>query len=108
VVPSLPFDVVSVLIESVVGSPAQEGNVALVPVVAPLLRDLAMWRCNVASNIVNIMCSLATHQDDTVSGSYNLFLYSHLKSLVSIPIFITVVNYIELFVLNLIRSAKPY
>lgn len=67
----MPLEVVSAMVEAVVGcdgASSQPGNVTLITVVAPLLRDLALWRSSVALHTVTMLCSLATHEQELVSG----------------------------------------
>ena len=64
--PSLPVDVVTLLVEAAVGNTANPGDIELVSAIAPLLRDIALWRTSVSTHIVTQLCNLATHQRDDI------------------------------------------
>ncbi|XP_018018176.2 symplekin [Hyalella azteca] len=62
--PAVPVTVVSALVECAVSD--NNNSSALVCYSAPLLRDLALWRSNVATHTLALLCSLAMHSDDQV------------------------------------------
>lgn len=61
--PTVPAGVVTSLVECSLMGP---DSVALVPVVSPLLRDLALWRYSVSSHTLTLLCSIAMHADQNV------------------------------------------
>lgn len=62
--PSVTKEVVTALVEG--GGGLQGNNITLIPVVAPLLRDLALWRSSVATHTATMLCCLAMHEVDEV------------------------------------------
>lgn len=63
--PSVPKEVVSVLVEGG-GGGLHGSSVSLIPLMAPLLRDLALWRASVATHTASMLCRLAMHELDEV------------------------------------------
>ncbi|KAF2357901.1 Symplekin C-terminal [Trinorchestia longiramus] len=65
--PVVPVSVVSALAECAVSDCNDSSSSApLVAAVAPLMRDLALWRTSVAPHTLNLLCSLAMHSNEEV------------------------------------------